>query len=50
MAQQFLAPSEGKVMKAQDNSVLSLGTASVVFTLLSRLLEAERSSYLGRKH
>lgn len=47
MAQQFLAPSEGKVMKAQDNSVLSLGTASVVLTLLSRLLEAERQQLSG---
>lgn len=47
MVQHFLPPSERKVMKAQGNSVLSLGTASVVFTLLSRLLKPERQQLSG---
>lgn len=49
MAQQFLAPSERKVMKAQDNSVLSFGTASVVLTLLSQLLKPERQQLSGEE-
>lgn len=49
MAQQFLAPSERKVMKAQDNSVLSFGTASVVLTLLSQLLEPGRQQLSGEE-
>lgn len=47
MAQQFLAPSERKVMKAQDNSLLSLGTASVVLTLLSQLWKPGRQQLSG---
>lgn len=49
MAQQFLAPSERKVTKAQDNSGLSFGTASVVLTLLSQLLKPGRQQLSGEE-
>lgn len=38
MAQMFLAPSDGKVMKARDNSILSLGTPLVVMLILLKYI------------